>query len=172
MGAWGIGACASVAAMLAATLVPVVGAEHCETRIVMYGRSPFTPGLLLPPLPVGPACPNIGSTQARGHTLPPLTEQISVRVEVDVGLSYTQLLLRLDGHGFRHQLYQLHRIESATGPATYNLEDWLTIPAPGTTESGILATVRFPGGDEERVEYQLFSVDASPLTDATSIGQV
>lgn len=149
---WAALACAGLLALIVAT---PADAEHCETGIVLYGRSALAPGVLPPVLPR--YCVALQTSGSAGHILLPGTEQVFVRVEANLGGSYPLLVLKLDGLGFDDQTFQLVRTLNTGATWTYNLEDWLTLPDPeagGTLE----ARVRFPGNYDATARYTLLGV--------------
>lgn len=148
---------------------PPTAAADCETGLVVYGRSAFLPGAVPPPSPVR-ACAQVETTTSSGHTLQPLSDQIYVRLNSDLGASYPTLKLRLEGLGWDNQQFTLHREQSAIGATTYNLREWLSIPEPA--DGGTLkATARYPSGNEGSVTYQLPRFPPEALTTATQIRQ-
>lgn len=131
-------------------------AEHCTTGIAIHGRPAFSPAILPPALPR--ACVTLETSGSTGHVLAPATTEVFVRVDADLGGTYPQLILRLDGLGFRDQTFQLTR--TTTSPIagwTYDVADWLSLPdpEPGGT---LRAMVRFPGNHEASAQYVLLGV--------------
>ena len=148
------------AALLSAALLVVIfatpaQADHCETAIVVYGRPAFTPAVLPPGLPR--VCVSFETSGSAGHTLPPATAEIFVRVDANLGKAYPKLDLVLDGLGFRDQSFKLYRTLHPGDTWTYDTDDWLSLPDP---EPGgeLEASVRFPGGHEAQTHYTLLGV--------------
>jgi len=102
--------------------------------------------------------------------LPPHTEQVFVRVEADLGESYTRLQLRLDGLGFRDQMYVLERTQTLPGRWTYNLPGWLDLPERDA-EGVLNVTVRFPGNHEETARYVLVRAPPAVPSSLTALRQ-
>ena len=130
-------------------------ASDCATSINVYGRSALAPGVLPPPSPVGPVCAEIQSSDSSGHKIPPLSDQIMVRLEKDIGPSYPELRLRLDGLGWRDQQFTLVRTQSLTGPWMYTLDDWIGIPDANVADPTLHVKVRFPGDHDTTVDFSL-----------------
>ena len=144
--------------ILLATLaaMPASEASHCRSGIEVYGRTPNAPALVPPASPVGRICFPVMTTIDAGHDIAPGSEQIYVRVEGDSGMSYPTLLLRLQGLGFQGQSFVLARTPGTIpGQLTYELGSWLTIPDAPHAAGTLRATVRFPGGYEQSVDYSL-----------------
>lgn len=149
MGRWAAGLWAAAMLLL---LFPPTSADHCETGIAVYGRGPLTPGVVAPVTPASQICFEVETTATSGHTFPPLTNQITVRMERNLGASYPQIQLRLDGLGWHNQIFWLERTQWL-GSTYYSLPDWLDIPDPARPDPTLRATVRYPGGHEETAEY-------------------
>lgn len=154
------------AALLLPTLAPFGAADHCESDIRVFGRNSLTPGTAAPTGRVAPECLFIpgGAVQEALHTLAPATEQVMVRMYVDVGVSYPRLPVRLEGFGWDNQVFVMERVVGAAD-TYYTLPDWIYAPDPydGST---LRASVRLPGGNEVTTEYRPF-----PVTVMTNLGQ-
>lgn len=155
-----------VAALLLPMLAPPSSASHCEDDLYVFGRGALMPGAAPPAAPVSPECiffPG-GIPHQIVHTLPAGTEQVLVRLFVDIGPGYPHLPVRLEGFGWKGQVFVLERVASAA-EGYYTLPEWLY--APDTLEGTTLkASVRLPGGNEITTEYQRF-----PVTVVTNLGQ-
>ena len=151
--------------MLLLIVAPPVVADHCDTGITIHGRPAFTPGVILPPTPR--ACLAVETSGSTGHVLLPGTDEIFVRVQADLGGTYPHLVLRLDGLGFRDQVYHLTRTLAPTGTWVYDLPEWLALPAEDANGT-LRATVRFPGHHEASAEYTLLAAPSvgTPASEA------
>lgn len=153
------------AALLLPMLAPFGAADHCETDLQIFGRSSTTPGIVAPTGRVAAECLFVpgGVAHHAVHTLAPATQQVMVRLYVDVGVSYPHFPVRLEGFGWNNQVFVMERVVGAAD-AYYTLPEWIYAPDPydGST---LRASVRLPGGNEVSTEYHAF-----PVTVMTNLG--
>lgn len=147
-------------------------ADHCVTRISIYGRSSLTP-VIAPPYTAmsGNMCtPRTGDTAIAGdHTLPPLTDQIMVRVNGDFGPWKPTLRLELTGLGWGGDAFVLPRTNDSLDESfTYHLPEWISVPEP--TPGGLVtATVYYPDGPFS-VTYRAGAVPVPTIPEPPSVG--
>lgn len=154
------------AALLLPAFAPLGAAGHCEEDLYVYGRGSFTPGVVPPAGPVAAECILVpgGLVHDVVHTLAPGTDQVLVRMFVDIGPSYPHLHVKLEGFGWTGQVFAMERVQ-ASATTYYSFPEWVYAPDPyeGTP---LRASVRMPGGREASAEYGSF-----PVTVMTNIGR-
>lgn len=153
---------AIAAILLAGALIPLAGAQHCESRINVYGRVLVAP---LAPPPYASAtysvCVRLYNNVVSEHSLPPNTDQIYVRVNGDFGPSIERLRATIDGLGFPATEHYLYRTNNQFGGYTYNIADWLELPN-GPTDGTLTVTVYYPGNVPFSVTYHTTATVVPP----------
>lgn len=148
-----------VMGLFAALAAPTALGDHCDARLLVYGRSGFSPQ----PAPVyakatASMCQEAGEDSAVGaHTLPPNADQVFVRINGDFGGSVRTVRVELTGFGFDRSSFVLNRTQSDLGGSMYETREWLFMPAPAAGGE-LVATAFYPEGPM-RVTYR-----ASPVS--------
>ena len=123
--------------------LPLAEADHCTSRIVVFGRPSPLPAPAPPYTPQTQGLCPLAVGIVDGHTLPPQTSQILVRVNGDFGPGLPSLFATVDGLGFEGQVFTLVRTPLPTGISVYQMREWVPLP-DGTQLGELQVSVAYP----------------------------
>ena len=136
---------ALAATLLAGAYVPTAEADHCRTKLTVFGRSSLAP---VPSAPYSSStsatCPLLSRQGVDDHLLPPQVDQVTARVTGDFGGSVQKILIELDGLGFSGHTFYAYRTTSALGGSYYQFPEWVATPS-GPASGELTITAYYPG---------------------------
>lgn len=146
-------------------LLPASAGHHCETGLAVHPRSSLAPA----PMPHVSNSPGycVATSPLDSHEFPPITDQVFVRVNGAMSPAIKSVLIQLDGLGWDRAFVRANRTIDATGEASYDLAQWLTIPGGAATTGTLRVTMHHPGGYSLFVEYHKSNgadIPAPPIT--------
>lgn len=143
-----------VVLVLAASFSPLVGANHCYSKLAIYSRTALAPTTAPPHTSFSAStCGRLfGQGVADEHMLMPGADQVTVRVNGDLGSSVPRLTVTLTGLGFDGDAFVIERTPNPFGGYVYQASQWVNIPNPGQ-QGELTATVRYPGNVDYSVTY-------------------
>lgn len=151
---------AIAATLVAGAFVPVASADHCRTKLVVYGRVSTAP-IASPPYTSMTAgmCLALYGRGVDDHVLPPETDQVTVRINGDFGGHHTTILIELDGLGFANHTFHAVRQASPFGGVYYQFPTWVALPN-GTQTGDLTVTAYYPTGAVSAVYHVVSAPDA------------